>query len=240
MIALRQSQQLLFLSLALSLLFVLSGCSLSWDDGQQRARKKSPDIHEVQAGESFYAIALRYNLDYKALAAWNGMNTRDVIFVGQKLKLYPPKKTSGTSRSGASSAASSSTNSSTTRSRDTLKLLWPLKGRLINRFNDQDKTIKGVDISGLAGQRIKAAAAGKVVYAGSGLVGLGNVIVLKHNETYLTAYGYNEKLLLTEGAEVKQGEDIAVIGTGMNNQLMLHFEVRKNGKPVNPLLYLPK
>ena len=78
------------------------------------------------------------------------------------------------------------------------------------------------------------------MYAGSGLVGLGKVIVIKHNETYLTAYGYNEKLLFSEGDEVKQGEDIAIIGVGLDNQLMLHFEVRENGKPVNPLLYFPK
>jgi len=187
---------------------------------------KRPDIHVVEAGESFYSIARKYGLEYKTLAVWNNMSTKDVIFRGQKLKLYPP-----------SSATVTGSNSSST---DSLSLLWPLKGRLINRFNDQDRTIKGIDISGLSGQKIKAAASGKVVYAGSGLVGLGNVLVIKHNETYLTAYGYNDKLLFSEGENVKQGQDIAIVGTGPNNQLMLHFEVRKNGKPVDPLGYLPK
>ena len=196
---------------------------------------KRPAVHVVQGGESFYSIAIRYGLDYKTLAAWNNMSTKDVIFRGQKLKLYPPNNSTSTS---SSSNNSSSTRSSTNTS--SLKIQWPLKGRIINRFNDADRTIKGIDIAGQVGQRIKAAAGGKVVYAGSGLVGLGNVIVLKHSDTYLTAYGYNDKLLFSEGENVKQGQEIAIIGIGLNNQHMLHFEVRKNGKPVDPMGYLTK
>lgn len=194
---------------------------------------KRPAYHVVGSGEGFYTIARKYGLDFKKLAAWNNMSTNDVIFKGMKIKLYPPKNTS-------SSPSSSSSATSSASSTSTLKLQWPIRGRIINKFNANDNTVKGIDIAGQAGQRIKASASGKVVYAGSGLVGLGNVIVIKHNETYLTAYGYNDKLLLSEGATVKQGQDIAIIGIGLNNQRMLHFEVRKNGKPVNPIGYLPK
>jgi len=190
---------------------------------------KRPQVHVVGSGEGFYTIAKRYGINFKELAAWNNMSTNDVIFKGMKLKLYPPKKSS-----------LPTTNNSSRPSAPAIKLQWPLRGRIINQFNANDNTVKGIDIAGQVGQRIKAAASGKVVYAGSGLVGLGNVIVIKHSDTYLTAYGYNDKLLFTEGANVSQGQDIAIIGIGLNNQTMLHFEVRKNGKPVNPIRYLPK
>jgi len=194
-----------------------------------------PQFHVVQSGESFYVIAKRYAMDYRDLASWNNMSTKDVIFSGQKLRLHPPADSS------TASANSTPTNSTITTGAPVakLKLQWPLRGRIINRFNSQDNTVKGIDIGGLSGQRIQAAAAGKVVYSGSGLVGLGNVLIIKHNETYLTAYGYNEKLLFSEGDEVQQGAEIAIIGNGQDNQLMLHFEVRKNGKPVDPMIYLP-
>lgn len=242
-----------FTSIVLIALLGISACTLNWNDNKPGSRTSKststtksrtrtpaktgaqrPRHHVVRANESFYSISLLYGISYQSLAVWNNMSTKDVIFKGMKLRLYPP--------AGASSAKSSTAanTSASAKSNHTLKLQWPLRGRIIHRFNDQDRTIKGLDIGGQRGQRIKAAGSGKVVYAGSGLVGLGNVIVIKHNETYLTAYGYNEKLLFSEGDEVKQGEDIAIIGVGLDNQRMLHFEVRENGKPVNPLLYLPK
>ena len=196
---------------------------------------KRPAYHVVGSGEGFYTIARKYGLDFKKLAAWNNMSTNDVIFKGMKIKLYPPNNTSSASNTTNSSSSTTPSSAATA-----LNLQWPIRGRIINKFNANDNTVKGIDIAGQTGQRIKASANGKVVYAGSGLVGLGNVIVIKHNETYLTAYGYNDKLLLSEGASVKQGQDIAIIGIGLNNQRMLHFEVRKNGKPVNPIGYLPK
>ena len=242
-----------FTSIVLFALLGISSCTLQWNDNKPGSRTTStastsksgtrtpvktgaqrPSHHVVRANESFYSIALLYGISYQSLAVWNNMSTKDVIFKGMKLKLYPPAGVSSTNSSTATNTSGSA------KSDQTLKLQWPLRGRIIHRFNDQDRTIKGLDIGGQRGQRIKAAGSGKVVYAGSGLVGLGKVIVIKHNETYLTAYGYNEKLLFSEGDEVKQGEEIAIIGTGLDNQLMLHFEVRKDGKPVDPLLYLPK
>ena len=250
---LKQRKSLLLLSSVSILLLSFTACS--WNDvnsSKPQAKKpsrtvsttvkppkrhsgKRPLQHVVGSGEGFYTIAAKYGLDYKKLATWNNMSTNDVIFTGMKLKLYPPKNS--TSSSSTNTSGGSSTGASLASS---LKLQWPIRGRIINKFNANDNTVKGIDIAGQVGQRIKAAASGKVVYAGSGLVGLGNVIVIKHNETYLTAYGYNEKLLLSEGASVAKGQDIAIIGVGLDNQRMLHFEVRKNGKPVNPIGYLPK
>ena len=251
---LKQKKLLLFISSLSLLLMSLTACSWNTvNSSKPQTRQPSPRVvtpvkpprqqtgkipstHTVRSGEGFYTIARKYGLNFKKLAAWNNMSTNDVIFTGMKIKLYPPKNSGSNTSSGSSS--SSSTSNSTSAS--SLKLQWPIRGRIINKFNANDNTIKGIDIAGQIGQRVKAAASGKVVYAGSGLVGLGNVIVIKHDETYLTAYGYNEKLLLSEGDVVAQGQDVAIIGIGLNNQRMLHFEVRKNGKPVNPIGYLPK
>ncbi|MDH5786395.1 MAG: peptidoglycan DD-metalloendopeptidase family protein [Chromatiales bacterium] len=116
---------------------------------------------------------------------------------------------------------------------------WPTSGIIINGFNPAQGK-KGLDIRGKPGQEILAAAPGKVVYSGSGLIGYGNLVIIKHNETYLSAYGHNRKLLVNEGAVVKQGEKIAEMGDSGKDGIILHFEVRRDGKPVNPLTYLPK
>jgi lipoprotein NlpD len=97
-----------------------------------------------------------------------------------------------------------------------------------------------VDISGSLGQSIYAARSGEVVYAGSGLVGYGQLLIIKHSERYLSAYGHNRKLLVKEGAAVKQGQKVAEMGDTGTNSVKLHFELRRDGKPVNPLNYLPK
>jgi lipoprotein NlpD len=98
---------------------------------------------------------------------------------------------------------------------------------------------KGVDLGGKAGQPIKAAAAGEVVYSGKGLIGYGNLVIIKHDEIFLSAYGHNRKLLVKEGAKVKAGQLIGEMGQSAKIGSMLHFEIRRNGKPVDPLLYLP-
>lgn len=116
---------------------------------------------------------------------------------------------------------------------------WPSDGRVVQRFSPR-KGKKGVDIRGRAGQRVVAAAAGEVVYSGDGLIGYGNLVIIKHNATYLSAYGHNRKLLVEEGEKVKPGQRIAEMGQDSKNVSILHFEIRRNGKPVDPLRYLPK
>lgn len=120
---------------------------------------------------------------------------------------------------------------------DELGWIWPGKGGVIAEFDEVKN--KGVDIAGNAGDSVVAAADGKVVYAGAGLRGYGNLIILKHNNTYLTAYAHNQSLLVKEDQTVKKGQKIAEMGSSDTDRVKLHFEVRRQGKPVDPLKYLP-
>ena len=115
---------------------------------------------------------------------------------------------------------------------------WPTKGSVVKHFDTQSGGNHGLDIGGKLGQPILAAAAGKVVYAGSGMPGYGNLIIIKHNDTELSAYGFNQKLLVKEGETVKLGQIIANMGKDATGTAVLHFEIRRNGKPVDPLNYL--
>ncbi|MBL8387808.1 MAG: peptidoglycan DD-metalloendopeptidase family protein [Hydrogenophaga sp.] len=123
-------------------------------------------------------------------------------------------------------------------SADDVAFVWPATGAVIAPF-DEGKN-KGVSISGKLGDPVVAAADGRVVYAGAGLRGYGNLIILKHNNTYLTAYAHNQALLVREDQTVKQGQRIAEMGSSDADRVKLHFEVRRNGKPVDPISYLPK
>jgi lipoprotein NlpD len=116
---------------------------------------------------------------------------------------------------------------------------WPTQGKLRNGYNPA-KGKKGLDIEGKEGQPILAAAQGKVVYSGDGLIGYGNLVIIKHNDAYLSAYGHNRRLLVKEGNTVKTGQKIAEMGDSGKQGVILHFEIRRDGKPVDPLRYLPK
>ncbi|HQQ62268.1 MAG TPA: peptidoglycan DD-metalloendopeptidase family protein [Pseudomonadales bacterium] len=117
--------------------------------------------------------------------------------------------------------------------------VWPARGAVIARFSPDDALRKGIDLDGKAGDPVIAAAAGNVVYAGSGLAGYGQLLIVKHNEKFLSAYAHNSKLLVKEGDAVKSGQKIAEIGASGTDRNKLHFEIRRDGKPVDPLLYLP-
>lgn len=118
---------------------------------------------------------------------------------------------------------------------------WPTKGRVVQTFSASDHNRQGIWIRGREGQPIKAAEAGRVVYAGSGLVGYGNLIVIEHGQNYLSAYGYNRKLLVKEGDNLAKGDIVARMGSpNSGEQPVLHFEIRKRGKPINPLPLLPR
>lgn len=117
---------------------------------------------------------------------------------------------------------------------------WPTTGRVVERFSASDRTRNGVKIAGQSGQPILAAEAGKIVYSGSGLIGYGQLIIIKHNKNYLSAYGHNRKILVKEGDQVARGERIAEMGKPPDDQPLLHFEIRRQGTPVDPLRLLPK
>jgi lipoprotein NlpD len=115
---------------------------------------------------------------------------------------------------------------------------WPTDGRIVARFGSEDGIGSGIGIGGRDGQSVRAAAAGRVVYAGGGLMGYGQLVIIKHDETFLSAYGYNSELLVTQGQDVARGATIALMGQGPGRQARLHFEIRRNGVPVDPLLFV--
>lgn len=216
-----------------------------WDVTQGDARKD--EVYVVNKGDTLYSIAFRYGLDFRQLASLNGIGNDYTIYPGQELRLVPagdePVALVGGSRHGADNRSPSSTSAPVhdveTRVDSGIAWAWPASGRLIAGFGTNNATGKGIDIDGIVGDDVRAAAAGKVVYAGSGLIGYGKIIIIKHSEEFLSAYGHNDELFVSEGEQVKQGERIATLGRGPESKPLLHFEIRINGKAVDPLQYLP-
>ena len=143
------------------------------------------------------------------------------------------------SKSSTSTTYDNSPKPGTAAKADPGSWLWPAKGRIISNFSPNDPARKGIDIGGKEGQAVIASASGEVVYSGSGLIGYGELIIIKHNERLLSAYAHNRKRLVAEGQKVTGGERIADMGRTDRNQAMLHFEIRLNGNPQDPLKYLP-
>jgi len=152
----------------------------------------------------------------------------------------PPKSGSAPAARQASSRQGTSTTSSGSSASGPVRWQWPHKGRIISRFGGGNPANKGLDIAGKKGEPVKAAASGEVVYAGNGLLGYGNLVILNHNQRYLSAYAHNSRIFVREGDKVKAGEKIAEIGSTGTTRTMLHFEIRRDGNPVDPLRYLPK
>ena len=209
---------------------VACGSSSRWD---YRA-----DQHIVRKGETLYTIAWRYGRDAEQLARWNRLGDGSLIFPGQVLRLTPPSGSTSASSPAGSTAASQSLPKIPAQPPPTWS--WPTVGGVSVEFGGKPGTGTGILINGNAGQAVYAAASGDVVYAGSGLIGYGQLIILKHNDTYLSAYGYNASLLVKEGQSIKKGQQIATMGEGPERKPRLHFEIRRNGKPVNPRQHLPK
>lgn len=199
--------------------------------------------HIVQRGDSLYSIGWSYGYDARDLAQWNGLKAPYELQPGQRIRLVPPPgakpaqvvtksaappKVIAVPRSGGAEPASGG-----------LAWSWPTEGKVIVTFDANDARRKGIDIAGVYGQPVRAAAAGKVVYSGSGLVGYGKLIILKHNETWLSAYAHNKELFVGEGESVEAGREISQMGSSGENVATLHFEIRRDGQPVDPLAYLP-
>lgn len=207
----------------------------------------------VQAGETLYSIAWRHGLDYRAMARWNHIDPPYRIYPGQRLRLSsrgerpvavapPPRKPVATATRPAPSVPAdkpAAGSPAPVPAAGELAWRWPTNGKLVRPFATDTQGKQGIEIGGRAGQGITAAAAGKVVYAGSGLRGYGNLVIIKHNGRYLTAYGYNQDLLVKEGDSVQAGQQIATMGLSPSRQPGLHFELRRDGKPIDPTRYLP-
>ncbi|HET7369760.1 MAG TPA: peptidoglycan DD-metalloendopeptidase family protein [Gammaproteobacteria bacterium] len=204
----------------------------------------------VQRGDTLYSIAWHFDLDYRDLARWNDIGPPYRIYPGDKLVLNPGKASYARSRSApARSAPVANNKPAPTRhpapvndeyaGKKVSGWSWPAEGSVVSHFDPDKITAKGINIGGQFGEPVRAAAGGRVVYSGSGLAGYGELIIIKHNNHYLSAYAHNRERLVQEGDEVKAGDKIATMGHGNNGEALLHFEIRYDGKPVDPLDYLP-
>jgi len=217
--------------------------------------------HRVEKGDTLYSIGFYYGHDYQDIAKWNNIPAPYVINKGQWLIVAPPEKNNSkgkekkyvASKNEVSNKKSSFNNNfkrpviekstssvgnKVVSSNPVTTWQWPTKGTVRNSDKNLSARKKGINIVGTRGQPIYATAAGKVVYSGNGLIGFGNLIIIKHNKTYLSAYGHNERMLVNEGDVVHQGQKIAQMGKAQDNLAQLHFEIRRNGKPVDPLRLL--
>lgn len=195
----------------------------------------------VQPGDTLYSIAWRYGLDLERLAQLNGIAPPYTIRPGQRIKLDSGADAPvARARQGAGSAGGGGeADAASAPDVAPFPWIWPTEGTVVKRFTDNDATKPGIDIKGTYGQPVVAAAAGRVVYSGNGLKGYGELIIVKHYDAYLSAYAYNRRRLAKEGDTVQAGERIAELGRSDNQQPVLHFEIRRFGKPVDPLLHLP-
>jgi lipoprotein NlpD len=239
------------------LLGSLSGCT-GFVSVEQKFNPVSDDrnIHIVQKSETLFALAWRYGWDYKALASANNIAYPYTIYPGQKIRIRHSQFASSASSTGSSKTLTKNKSIKNSHGpsayknspqapkpvvrQSNLGWSWPAKGEVIAKFSTKAPTNKGIDISGTLGESVFAAAAGSVVYAGSGLLGYGNLVIIKHDDQFLSAYAHNKELLVKENQEVKAGQTIAEIGSSGTDKVKLHFEIRHKGKPVDPLKYLPK
>jgi lipoprotein NlpD len=223
----------------------------------QLVKSRKVTKHTVTSGDTLYAIAWSYGLDYRILAAANGISVPYVIFPGQVLSLEPRQAAKPTAaRKPAASVTKPRTSVNRVPAKSTTPPVkpatrtdpaldnavvsgwrWPTSGKVVRKYSGT--VHKGIDIDGQAGDSVVAVAPGRVVYAGSGIVGYGNLLIVKHNEVYLSAYGHNRSLLVKEGERVAAGQQIAEKGSSATNTVKLHFEIRREGKPIDPKKLLP-
>lgn len=238
--------------------------------GQNTAPKpvRKAELYTVRPGDTLYSIAWQHGLTVNELAHLNSLESPWTIYPGQALRIQgrpgavapareypvpqpgarvakapvkkpPPRVTRPVPRASPGPASAAKKPAGKAVAFDG-KWAWPTRGRVVRGFRANATGKKGIDISGHFSQPVKAAAGGRVVYSGSGLVGYGRLIIIKHNENLLSAYGHNSKLLVEEGDHVQRGEQIAKMGNSGTDRAELYFEIRKNGKPVNPMQYLPR
>ncbi|MCG6975501.1 MAG: peptidoglycan DD-metalloendopeptidase family protein [Acidiferrobacterales bacterium] len=214
--------------------------SPSTRSGRSAKGKASSEYYRVKKGDTVYSIARENGTSTRSIIAWNGLKKPYAIYPGQKLRV------SGASNSGARSSVKSNQTPSYSsppankgRPQQVGRWVWPTSGTVVRRYSPQG-TSKGIDIRGKPGQDVIAAASGTVVYQGSGLRGYGQLIIIKHNSDFLSAYAHCSRILVKEGERVKRGQQIATMGSTGTNSVKLHFEIRLRGNPVNPIKYLPK
>lgn len=246
----RRAQSLLCIFLALG----LAACTgfYRWDAPDTPGRRAGaasgtpagPDQYRVSRGDTLYSIAFRHNTDFRDLAQWNGVGPDYLIFPGQILRLSPLPTGTQTRPLPAPPGGRPQpvpppvVEAPLPASSGPLQWVWPVDGSVTRGYAPAQGS-KGLDFTAPIGQPVRAAAAGKVVYSGNALRGYGELIIIKHDEIHLSAYGYNRERLVREGDFVTAGQPIAEVGLGPENKPLLHFEIRERGKPVNPAGFLP-
>jgi lipoprotein YgeR len=219
-----------------SLLAVLAACG---------SAPVGPGFYRVERGDTLSKVARANRTTVASIVRWNTLANPDAIEVGQVLRVAPPAGTATADLPAApSTPAPRTSNNAAAYSRapsitpaSTISLVWPANGSVIRGFDGGSS--KGIDIAGQPGTPVIAAAAGSVVYAGNGLRGYGNLLIVKHNADFLTAYAHNRALLVKEGQTVSQGQQIAEMGDSDTDRVMLHFELRYKGSSIDPARYLP-
>ena len=213
-----------------------------------------PGYYTVKPGDTVMQIGRTTNQNWRDIVKWNNLESANQIEVGQVLRVVPLDGNGATTKPPVVAVPATPTTSvvplpplppvqpsppvaTSVAPEDDIPWMWPSSGSLISGYDDIKS--KGLKIAGKLGDPVYASADGRVVYAGSGLRGYGNLVILKHNETYLTAYAHNQTLLVKEDQTVRKGQRIADMGSSDADRVMLHFEVRRNGKPVDPAKYLP-
>ncbi len=219
--------------------------------GAENAGK--PGYYTVKPGDTLIRIGLDTGQNWRDIGRWNNLENPNLIEVGQVLRVVPPadnalvhvrpvnsgSATPTPAASAAKPAASAPSAPSSAGSEDDIAWIWPVQGAGTVLASFDEAKNKGLDIAGKPGDTVMASADGRVVYAGAGLRGYGNLIILKHNNTFLTAYAHNQTLLVKEDQTVRKGQKIAEMGDSDADRVKLHFEIRRQGKPVDPAKYLP-
>lgn len=245
---------------AMALVTLLAGCAGSgiFAPISNLSDRGVDGTYRVQPGDTLSSIARETGVSVDRLIALNDISNPSLIRVGQRLRLSDDAvvpsgmmaDSGSTAMSGGSMAmdrgeaqsepapAAASAPARVTPAADAGKIamVWPAKGEIIQRFTPQTK---GIDIAGTIGEPVVAAAGGNVVFAGDAVRGFGNLVIVDHGDGFITAYAHNEKLLVKKGDAVKKSQQIATLGQSATTSPRLHFEVRRNGTPVDPLRYLP-
>jgi lipoprotein NlpD len=194
--------------------------------------------HVVRRGETLYAIAWQHGVDYRQLARWNSLSNPNLIYPGQRLRVRAPASVA-TSASRPARQPEQQVRSRAPAVLPQPSWIWPTTGQIAARFGSDDGIGSGIAVAGANGQAVQAAASGRIVYVGTGLAGYGQLVIVQHNDAWLSAYGHTERVLVEQGDTVERGQRIASMGLGPRRQPRLHFEIRRNGEPVDPLPLLP-
>jgi lipoprotein NlpD len=215
-------------------------------DAREEAQSETSTYYTVRSGDNLFRIGLRFGVSYFQLAEWNQIQPPYLLQEGQRLKVFElqrdPFENPYEEERSFENKRRNASQKKPTFSTDNKKLLklhwhWPITGKVVKDFKQTDK--KGIDISGYIDQPVQAAERGKVVYSGKGPKGVGNLLIIRHDEVYMSAYANNKELLVREGQEVEKAQFIAKVGMSRSGQPSLHFEIRQYGNPVDPLYYLP-